>query len=87
MMAPDLWSAVWLLVDQYTWVVVILVLLMLCFLGTVVACALMALTRPEDDQAQHRPAGQDKPAHQVHIRPAPDLIPWGRRMQPPADKP
>lgn len=68
MMAPDLWSAVWLLVDQYTWVVVILVLLMLCFLGTVVACALMALTRPEDDQVQHRAVS----------RPTDVPTPWGR---------
>jgi hypothetical protein len=61
MTAPDIWSWIWLLVDQYPWLVAIFVFLMLSFIGTVVACALMALTRPEDDQVRYhsKPASLD----------------------------
>lgn len=53
MMAPDMWSWIWLLADQYPWVVAILAIVVLCFLGTVVACTLLGLARPEDDQRSH----------------------------------
>lgn len=68
MIGTDIWSGLWLLVDQYLWVVAIFIFLMLSFIGTVVACALMALTRPEDDQVQHRAVS----------KPADVPTPWGR---------
>ncbi len=68
MMAPDIWSWLWLLVDQYPWLVAIFVFLVLSFVGTVVACALLALTRREDDQVQHR----------YTSKPADAPTPWGR---------
>lgn len=61
MIGTDIWSGLWLLVDQYPWVVAIFVVLVLCFIGTVVACALLALSgsqsapaRRLDDEEQQR---------------------------------
>jgi hypothetical protein len=71
------------------WAALIALMLMCC--GTGLALCLVGLVRPElplhqweddDDQlrAVTRPAALEKPAHQVHIKPADDLIPWGRRV-------
>jgi membrane protein implicated in regulation of membrane protease activity len=85
MIGADIWSGIWLLVDQYPWTVAIVIFLVLSIIGTVVGCSLMALTRPEDDQVRYqtKPAALDKPTHRVHIQPAADNIPWTRRVQPP----
>jgi fatty acid desaturase len=61
----------------------------LCVIGF--ALCLVSMLRPdlplhrwEDDEEQQRavtrPAGLDKPTHQVHIQPASNVIPWGRRV-------
>jgi len=86
MMAADIWSRLWLLVDQYPWPVAILLVLVLCFLGTVLACALLGLTRAEDDCRPQRPAGLDN--HTLAgYQPDGNVIPWTRRVAPPPRKP
>lgn len=60
MMAPDLWHRVWQLVLTYPGMAIMLVVI-LCLLGTLLALALLSLSRPplplhqwEDDEAQAR---------------------------------
>lgn len=71
------------------WAALISFMLMCC--GTALALCLVGLVRPElplhqweddDDQlrAVTRPAALEKPTHHVHIQPAPDMVPWGRRL-------
>lgn len=95
MMAADTWwQDLWLLVLSYPWLS-LLFLVLLCAFGTLVALALLSgnsqripLYQWEDDREQHdavtRPGALEKPTHQVHIAPASNVVPWGRRVQPPA---
>lgn len=75
------------------WAALVALMLMAC--GTALALCLVGMLRPdlplhqwEDDQEQHdavtRPGALEKPTHQVHIAPASNVVPWGRRVQPPA---
>ena len=72
------------------WWAALIVLMFLCC-STGLALCIVGLARPElplhqweDDDDQHRavtrPAALEKPAHQVHIQPASNVIPWGRRQ-------
>jgi hypothetical protein len=73
------------------WWAALIVLMFLCC-STGLALCIVGLARPElplhqweDDDDQHRavtrPAALEKPAHQVHIQPASNVIPWERRVR------
>ena len=92
-MIADLWA----MALANPWLAALLLLMLMCC-GTALALCLVGLVRPElplhqweddDDQlrAVTRPAALEQPTHHVHIQPAPDMIPWGRRLHSPVDEP
>lgn len=93
MPADNWWQDLWLLVLSYPWLS-LLFLVLLCAFGTLVALALLSgnsqripLYQWEDDREQQdavtRPGALERPTHQVQIA-ASNVVPWGRRVHPPA---
>lgn len=92
-MIADLWA---MALSNPWWAALSVLMLMFC--GTALALCLVGMLRPdlplhrwEDDEEQQRavtrPAGLEKPTHHVHIQPADNVIPWGRRVQDPPRHP